>query len=71
MALVDVAESEVDIEMADNDCVPSADILEPGELLDSDCEQPDNKWSSARTDLIQPRNRPKVCFAVTRQGARI
>lgn len=64
--LIGVAESELNFEMADSDSddILSADFLEPGELLDSDDEQPDNKSTSARTNQILQQNRPKVCFAV-------
>lgn len=49
---------------SDSDNILSADFLEPGELLDSDDENPDNTSTSARTSHSLPLNRPKVSFAI-------
>lgn len=52
---------------SDSDDILSADFLEPGELLDSDDEQPNDKSTSARTDQTLSLNRPKVrCSVVNR-----
>jgi len=47
---------------SDSDDILSADFLEPGELLDSDDGQPDDKSTSARTSQSMPLIRPRVCF---------
>lgn len=47
---------------SDSDDILSADFLEPGELLDSDDDQPDNNSTSARTSQTLAQNRPKVCL---------
>lgn len=49
---------------SDSDDILSADFLEPGELLDSDDELPDNDSSSARTSQPFLLNRSKVCLVV-------
>lgn len=50
---------------SDSDNILSADFLEPGELLDSDDEHPNDTSTSARTSHSLPLNRPKVSFAVS------
>lgn len=49
---------------SDSDDILSTDFLEPGELLDSDDELPENNSTSARTSQPMLVNRPKVCLVV-------
>lgn len=52
---------------SDTDDILSDGFLEPGELLDSDNEQPIDNSTSARTSQqITQLNRPKVCGLILR-----